>query len=258
MRILAFADKHPTIPVRDIIDQTSPDIIVLCGDLTPDPFRGLPSHIPAVGVYGNHCPGRWFPSCGIRELTNDPWTWNGSTWIGRSGCRRYKSATAFGDDFQYTDDQDQAFWSSAPSADVVVTHAPPVGIHDSIDDAAPLRTSHPSGCMDQIQRISTTASAWSDVIGQVDQAHVGWLHARSWLHDHRPALWLHGHTYPAEDRWSMQMDRTIVRHVSGHACIDTAMVHRMILPSDIIVPAPDPTPLPTPSSWWKRLLNKPS
>ena len=64
--------------------------------------------------------------------------------------------------------------------DVLLSHSPPLGVNDDADD----------------------------------RAHVGLAGLREYLERERPAMLLHGHTYPSlpVERWG----ETEVRHVRGH------------------------------------------
>ena len=71
MKTLVLADRPPSRPIKEILAE-NPDIelIITLGDLYFYDIQELANitHIPKIGVYGNHCDGRYMDMLGIINL----------------------------------------------------------------------------------------------------------------------------------------------------------------------------------------------
>ncbi|MEN2998004.1 MAG: metallophosphoesterase [Brevinematia bacterium] len=158
--------------VSDIVDRylynsdesrnINPDLIVSCGDLPRDYLEFLMSkfNVPLFFVQGNH--DNYFPEvslCGLHRSKFDFTsqhdytkcfagvnidgklvTFRGVTFVGFEGCNRYSDGP-----HQYTQEEmkmkvRKVYWKLFLrktifnlGVDVIVTHAPPYGIHDNTD-----------------------------------------------------------------------------------------------------------------------------
>jgi uncharacterized protein len=125
-----------------------PDLLLSCGDLPAYYLDYLVSHLdaPLYAVHGNHDapPG----SGGVRELDHCGATWIGGRAVearglllaGFDGCLRYNAGA-----YQSTQAQMRAavlrlapwLWLNklrhGRALDVLVTHAPPAGVHEGVD-----------------------------------------------------------------------------------------------------------------------------
>lgn len=88
------------------------------------------THIPKIGVYGNHCDGGYMEALGILNLHLSPKEINGISFIGYQGCVKYKES-----DLQTTQEYCQNVMGSVPRYDVLITHCPPRGINNNDDPA---------------------------------------------------------------------------------------------------------------------------
>ncbi|MBE5477995.1 hypothetical protein E3G68_005349 [Mycobacteroides abscessus] len=162
MRLLVLADTEPSwASIPQAITTCHADALITAGDLSHTWLSSAhitDAPVPAVGVYGNHDTTPYLATFGIANLHLTHTTINGTTFIGLEGCVRYKSR---GRDILYTQQEYAEMIADMPAADVLVTHCPPAGIND-----------HP------------------------DPAHVGITALRDWIGTHKPALLIHGHTYP--------------------------------------------------------------
>lgn len=136
--------------------------------------------VPSLGVYGNHCDGRYFNKLGITNLHLARVEIAGTTFTGLQGCVRYKEGTR---DLLYTQDEYAEMISQMPAADVLVTHCPPAGINDHADDA-----------------------------------HVGIAALRAWVDANGPRALIHGHTYP--DVPATTYGRTRIEYVYGARIVE--------------------------------------
>jgi len=178
MQILVIADRPPDSSLSELCDQHTVDLICTLGDLDVFSLGELSSitHIPKIGVYGNHCSGNYFDSLGIHNMHLDTYTHQGVTFGGFEGSVRYKDNP---DAIMYTQQEAAELLADFPPVDVMVTHAPPYGVNDEPDE----------------------------------KAHQGFKALRTYLEVHKPAYLLHGHTYPTEETVQTKYADTTIRYV---------------------------------------------
>jgi predicted phosphodiesterase len=170
VRILAVADEVSPV-LSDYLDPSKwkeIDLIVSCGDLPPDYLDFLATGLgkPVFFVRGNH-DGAYPPQDYAvgqnlhRRIVN----YRGLRIAGFEGCRRYNHGEP-----QYTEREMNGFIRRLRIAsirrgapDLVVTHAPPLGIHDGDDP-----------CHRGFAGFNTLIEAW------------------------KPAYFVHGHTHAYE------------------------------------------------------------
>lgn len=201
MRLLIVADTAHTWPTNaegrydlaPLVRAHAPDALVSLGD-----FDDLHAEVmarsgaPAVyGVYGNHCVSDYMAGNGIVDLIGDRSVPAGFgtlelpghqpvSVLSVQGCVRYKPGAG---DVLFTQEQYAAVLDRLPAADLVITHAPPLGVNDAPDDA-----------------------------------HVGVEALRRWVDRHQPRWLIHGHTYENPPR--SRHGRTEIIYVHGHAVVD--------------------------------------
>ena len=116
------------------------DLILSCGDLRAEylSFLVTMGRAPLLYVHGNHDTNyKRRPPSGCDCIDDKLVVYNGVRILGLGGCRRYHPG-----DFQYTErDMEKriarlryTLWKSG-GVDIVVTHAPPLGLGDSEDPA---------------------------------------------------------------------------------------------------------------------------
>lgn len=178
MRLLVIADVTPVLgmSISDYVAQHRIDAVVTAGDLTRFDLAGIESlPIPTLGVYGNHCDGKYLKDLRIKNLHLRRTTLAGVSFTGLQGCVRYKPGTP---DVLYTQRQYNWLVRRLRPADVLVTHCPPRGINDS-----------------------------------QDPAHIGIDALRRWVDRVQPRVLIHGHTYPKQPLTSY--GRTRIEYVRG-------------------------------------------
>jgi Icc-related predicted phosphoesterase len=182
MRLLILADEESWLPLPALIASHAPDVVVTLGDLAPDVLDPLGRFaLPVLGVYGNHDDGRYLEASNTTNLHLARATIDGIAFAGFQGSLRY----ARGADLQYTQRQAARLARRLPPADVLISHAPPRGIHEEPDD----------------------------------RAHEGFDALRDYDLRAAPRLHLHGHT-PAPARAALRLGETTVVHVVGHHVLD--------------------------------------
>jgi uncharacterized protein len=176
LRALALADERPYVPLERLLERNV-DIVLCLGDLTRadlEPLAGV--QLPKLGVHGNHDDGGEFNGLGIESVHLRRVEIAGLCFGGFSGSHEYHAEP------RYTWSQKKAskLLRKLGHVDVLLAHSPPLGINDDADDPA----------------------------------HVGLQGLREYVERERPAMVLHGHTYPplAVERF----EGTEVRHVRGH------------------------------------------
>jgi Icc-related predicted phosphoesterase len=182
MRLLVLADQEPFLPIGALMDTHRPDVVVALGDLEPDVLDPLGRYdVPVLGVYGNHDDGRYLDAANTTNLHLAAATVDGVTFAGFEGCVRYTPRVPL----QYTQEQALRLARKIPPADVLISHAPPLGVHDERDD----------------------------------RAHEGFAGLREYVERVAPRLHLHGHT-SAPARAPERLGATRVLHVVGHSTVE--------------------------------------
>lgn len=183
MRALVIADSSPSLEGMTLpayVSAKEVDLVITAGDLSRAKLAGIEElHVPTLGVYGNHCDGKYLARLGITNLHLNAVNIGGAVFTGLQGCVRYKAHSTAP---LYTQDEYRELVARLPSADVLVTHCPPRGLND-----------------------------------QEDPAHVGIEALRDWIEKTPPAVLIHGHTYP--DRPITRYGSTRVEYVFGSRII---------------------------------------
>jgi Icc-related predicted phosphoesterase len=183
MRLLVLADEESWLPLPALVTSHRPDAVVTLGDLEPDVLDPLGRFdLPVLGVYGNHDDGRYLDAANTTNLHLHSTTVGGLVFAGFEGCVQYTPGTPA---LQYTQKEAARLARKIPRADVLVSHAPPRGVHEEPDD----------------------------------RAHEGFDGLRDYVERVRPRLHLHGHT-PAPPRGTALLGATRVVHVVGHQVIE--------------------------------------
>jgi Icc-related predicted phosphoesterase len=182
MRLLILADEESWLPLPALIASHAPDVVVTLGDLAPDVLDPLGRFtVPVLGVYGNHDDGRYLDASNTTNMHLARHVVDGIAFAGFQGCVKYTP----GAELQYTQRQAARLARRLPAADVLISHAPPRGIHEEPDD----------------------------------RAHEGFDGLRDYVLQTAPRLHLHGHT-PAPARQAQRLGETLVVHVVGHHVLD--------------------------------------
>ena len=177
MKLLLLADIASKQSLANLLRE-QPDVIVTLGDLRLEILRDLRDiDTPKIGVYGNHCLRGYMEELGITNLHLQTLTLEGVMFGGFEGCVRYnrKAHKAM-----YTQDEATRLLTGFPKVDVMVTHAPPYGVHDEPDDLT----------------------------------HQGFRIFNRYLHWAAPHHWFHGHTYPQISESTL--GRTKIVYTHGH------------------------------------------
>lgn len=176
--MLAFADQEPHIPLERLVRHHRPDAVVLLGDLEPEwvDQLGRFADLPVLGVYGNHDDGRYLQARNTTDLHLTTAQVGDLTFTGFQGCVRYRRDAPL----QYTQREAARLARRLPSADVLLSHAPPRGVHEEPDD----------------------------------RAHEGFDALLAYIERVQPRMALHGHT-PAPQRRAQRIGATTVIHVVG-------------------------------------------
>ena len=186
MRLLAVADQEPHIPLERLVRHHRPDVVALLGDLEPEwvDHLGRFADLPVLGVYGNHDDGRYLEARNTTDLHLTTAEVGDLTFTGFQGCVRYKR----GAPLQYTQQEAKRLARRLPAADVLLSHAPPRGVHEEPYE---------------------------------DRAHEGFEALLTYVERVQPRLALHGHT-PAPPRRSVRIGATPVVHVVGAQLLEVA------------------------------------
>jgi Icc-related predicted phosphoesterase len=176
LRALVLADERPYVPLERLLEGDV-DVVLCLGDLSRRDLEPLAdARLPKLGVHGNHDRGDEFEGLGIESVHLRRIELGGLWFGGFSGSNEYHAEP------RYTWSQKKAskLLRKFGHVDVMLAHSPPLGVNDDADDAA----------------------------------HTGLAGLREYLERERPAMLLHGHTYPPlpVERWG----DTEVRHVRGH------------------------------------------
>jgi len=163
MKVFCIADRPPQQSISQTLKE-NPDVcaVFTLGDLDYFMLRELENvHLPKFGVYGNHCSKTYFPDLGIENLHGKIVEFQGKTMLGIEGCERYKDDPHAA---LYTQEEMFEIMKDFPRVDIVITHAPPFGVHDDPNETA----------------------------------HRGWKALREYVEKYQPDYVLHGHTYPSK------------------------------------------------------------
>lgn len=185
MKILAIADQKPTQSIATTIADVQPDVIVTLGDLDYFDIQDLDmvTTIPKLGVYGNHCSGKYFEELGISNMHLKTQEIQGVVFGGFEGCVRYKESSYAK---MYTQEEASQLLATFPYVDVMLCHAPPYGVNDEPDDPT----------------------------------HAGFHGTRAYVERTHPKHLFHGHTYPTAETLVTQLGNTQIHYVSGMAVLD--------------------------------------
>ena len=184
MKALVVADKNPKIDLVETVKRENVELIISLGDFAREDLLQLSliTHIPKVGVYGNHCSGSYMPELGMWDLHCKIWQYGGLTFGGFGGCVRYKAAPSA---VMFTQEEAAQLTAEFPYVDVFVTHCPPRGVND-----------------------------------ETELSHQGWDWLRNYVLEKQPQVLLHGHTYPTEDNLVKQLGKTRIEYIHGWKIID--------------------------------------
>ena len=178
-RALVLADEPPFIPLDRLLARPV-DIVLCLGDLSQHDLEPLGrARIPKLGVHGNHDDGKEFTGLGIEDVHLRRLEVDGLAFGGFSGSHEYHRGVD-GNRIQWSQKEASRLLARFGHVDVMLAHSPAYGINDERDDPA----------------------------------HTGLIGLREYLERERPAMFLHGHTYPP-----LPVDRfgaTAVRRVRGH------------------------------------------
>lgn len=180
MNILAIADRRPKIDIAETVQSNNVELIVTLGDLTREDILQLESitHVPKIGVYGNHDSGTYMPELGIWDMHLKVWDFKGLRFGGFQGCVRYKENPHA---IMCTQEEANQLMAGFPKVDVFLCHCPPRGINDE----------------DEV-------------------AHQGFDALREYIDRQQPRLLMHGHTYPTEENAVKQHGPTRIEYVFEH------------------------------------------
>lgn len=184
MKTLVIADRNPHINIAEVVQQQAIQLVITLGDLTREDILGLAyvTAIPKIGVYGNHDSGTYMSELGIADMHLKVWDYQGLRFGGFQGCVRYKENP---DAIMYMQDEAKRMMQGFPKVNVFLSHCPPRGIND-----------------------------------EEEVAHQGFKALRQYLDEKKPAVWLHGHTYPTEDTVVRQHGATRIEYVFGHRILE--------------------------------------
>lgn len=186
MKILAIADRPPKEKIKSILEQ-NPYIDLICtlGDLDYLQLIELQyiKDIPKVGVYGNHCSGKYFEELGIINLHLTTFELKGVLFGGFEGSVRYK------DDLyakMYTQEEANELLKNFPAVDVFVSHCPPYEINDEPNELS----------------------------------HQGFHALRTYIETQKPKYFFHGHTYPKQETIITQHKSTKIVYIYADKVIN--------------------------------------
>ncbi len=185
MKILAIADRPPREKIEAILSKSPVGMICTLGDLEQSELAGLDTitHIPKLGVYGNHCSGMYFEPLGIANMHLKTFEFGGLIFGGFEGCVRYKN-TPYSK--MYTQEEATELLKDFPYVDVLLVHCPPYGVNDEPDEIA----------------------------------HQGFKALREYVLDKKPKYLLHGHTYPTEQTMMTKLGDTEIIYVHQDKIIE--------------------------------------
>ena len=186
IKALVIADRPPENPIVDTVAKENIDLIITLGDLEYTQIASLESitHIPKIGVYGNHCTPGYLEQLGIVDLHLKTIEIGDIKFGGFEGSHRYKK-----DQFakMYTQEEAVELMKDFPYVDVFIAHSPPAAIND-----------------------------------EDDPAHTGLLALRHYLDEKQPKYFFHGHTYPTAETIVKKYKNTEIIYVTADKIIDLA------------------------------------
>jgi len=188
MIILAIADRPPRTSIKKLLEENNIELIITLGDLRYfdiQELKGINS-VPKIGVYGNHCSGKYFDKLGIENMHLKTFTYQNAVFGGFEGSLRYKQSPYAK---MYTQEEAKTLLKDFPRVDVMLAHAPPYGINDD----------H-----------STTA-------------HIGLKALREYIEKKKPKYFLHGHTYPSENELVQKYGDTKIIYVYQDKIINLSL-----------------------------------
>jgi len=185
MIILAIADRPPRTSIKSILQNNHVDLICTLGDLDFFMLKELQdiNDMPKIGVYGNHCSGKYFESLGIKNMHLQTFEFQGVIFGGFEGSVRYKESSYAK---MYTQKEAQVLLRDFPYVDVMLTHAPPYGINDEPNDPT----------------------------------HAGLIGIRDYVLSKKPKYLMHGHTYPNSKNMVTKLGETGIIYVYQDKLID--------------------------------------
>ena len=184
MKTIVLADRRPQIDLRQTIIDKNIELVISLGDFAREDLLPLAeiTHIPKIGVYGNHDSSQYMEELGIINLHRTIWHYQNKSFAGLQGCVRYKSNPYA---IMYTQDEVYDILANYPQVDIFITHCPPRGINDE----------------DNI-------------------AHQGFDALLDYIDKKPPKILLHGHTYPNEENIIRQHGPTKIEYTYGYQIIE--------------------------------------
>ena len=178
MIILAIADRPPRQSITEILDKHPIELICTLGDLDFFALQELKkiNNIPKIGVYGNHCSGKYFESLEIINMHLKTFEHGGLVFGGFEGSVRYKQSEYAK---MYTQEEATNLLKNFPAVDVMITHSPLYGINDE----------------------------------QSDPTHQGLMALKEYVEKNKPKYLLHGHTYPDKNNFTSKYLETNIIYV---------------------------------------------
>ena len=186
MKILAIADRAPKESIRIVLErEPAIDLVCTLGDLDLFSLIELKDihDIPKIGVYGNHCSGRYFDELGIKNMHLSTFAYNGLLFGGFEGSVRYKSDPYA---LLYTQEEASHMLADFPRVDVMLCHCPPYGINDEPDEIS----------------------------------HQGFKALRKYIETYTPKYLLHGHTYPTGNNLVTEYHGTNIIYVYSDTIVE--------------------------------------
>jgi Icc-related predicted phosphoesterase len=173
---LVLADQAPYVPLERLVQRRF-DLVLCLGDLDHHALEPLArAHVPKLGVHGNHDDGHEFTGLGIEDVHLRRIDVDGLCFGGFSGSVRYRDGLRYA----WTQGKAARALKRLGPVDVLIAHSPPAGVNDDPGDPA----------------------------------HEGLEGLRAYVERERPALVLHGHTYPVLAEGHLGPTRVL--HVRGH------------------------------------------
>lgn len=225
MKILAVGDeKVPLLYDYFKADRwqgdNAVDLLLSCGDLDPDYMSFLVSmfNVPAYCIPGNHDDDR-YPADGWMDISGRIVTVQGIRVAGFPGSIRYATRDVM---YQYSEAQmrrktiavGMKAWMTQ-GIDIAISHAAPaICPHAYTDCPNPLGGNQSCQHTNLPEHLDRCPDAG-------DLCHQGFLSLRSFLLQHHPTYWLHGHNHLSYARTSRvhTVATTQVINVYGHILI---------------------------------------